>query len=136
MINRGQLFFVASVGGLYFGTSSTLAPVIFSSGLIDDVRIYNRVIQLIDRSGSLQLTFIDIRKKIFLHKELSICIHSISIGIICFHIRKHTLLIILITRITAVCYGRQVLSCLPGHQNNVTKIKEKSNEQTITHNGD
>ncbi|MHC4119032.1 MAG: LamG-like jellyroll fold domain-containing protein [Planctomycetota bacterium] len=31
-------------GGLYFGTSSTLAPGTFFSGLIDDVRIYNRAL--------------------------------------------------------------------------------------------
>jgi hypothetical protein len=31
-------------GGLYFGVSHTLAPKTFFSGLIDDVRIYNRVI--------------------------------------------------------------------------------------------
>lgn len=31
-------------GGLYFGTSSTLAPNTFFSGLIDDIRIYNRVV--------------------------------------------------------------------------------------------
>ena len=31
-------------GGLYFGASSTLAPDSFFSGLIDDVRIYNRAV--------------------------------------------------------------------------------------------
>jgi hypothetical protein len=31
-------------GGLYFGVGSTLATGTFFSGLIDDVRIYNRVI--------------------------------------------------------------------------------------------
>ena len=31
-------------GGLYLGAGSTLAPVTFFSGLIDDVRIYNRVV--------------------------------------------------------------------------------------------
>jgi hypothetical protein len=31
-------------GGLYFGVGSTLAPGTFFSGLIDDVRIYNRVV--------------------------------------------------------------------------------------------
>jgi hypothetical protein len=31
-------------GGLYFGTGSTLAPASFFSGLIDDIRIYNRVV--------------------------------------------------------------------------------------------
>ena len=31
-------------GGLYFGVGSTLAPDTFFSGLIDDVRIYNRVV--------------------------------------------------------------------------------------------
>lgn len=31
-------------GGLYFGAGSTLAPGTFFSGLIDDVRIYNRVV--------------------------------------------------------------------------------------------
>ncbi len=30
--------------GLYFGTGSTLAPSTFFSGLIDDIRIYNRVV--------------------------------------------------------------------------------------------
>ena len=33
-----------SSNGLYFGVSSTLAPNTFWSGLIDDIRIYNRVI--------------------------------------------------------------------------------------------
>lgn len=32
-------------GGLYFGVGSTLAPDTFFSGLIDDVRIYNRAIK-------------------------------------------------------------------------------------------
>jgi hypothetical protein len=31
-------------GGLYFGTGSTLAPGTFFSGLIDDIRIYNRAV--------------------------------------------------------------------------------------------
>ena len=31
-------------GGLYFGAGSTLAPDSFFSGLIDDIRIYNRVV--------------------------------------------------------------------------------------------
>ena len=31
-------------GGLYFGARSTLAPGSFFSGLIDDIRIYNRVV--------------------------------------------------------------------------------------------
>ena len=31
-------------GGLYFGADSTLTPGSFFSGLIDDVRIYNRVV--------------------------------------------------------------------------------------------
>ncbi len=31
-------------GGLYFGAGSTLAPGTFFSGLIDDVRIYNRAV--------------------------------------------------------------------------------------------
>lgn len=31
-------------GGLYFGTGSTLAPGSFFSGLIDDIRIYNRIV--------------------------------------------------------------------------------------------
>ncbi len=31
-------------GGLYFGVGSTLAPSTFFSGLIDDIRIYNRVV--------------------------------------------------------------------------------------------
>jgi hypothetical protein len=33
-----------SEGGLYFGTGSDLIAGTFFSGLIDDVRIYNRVI--------------------------------------------------------------------------------------------
>jgi N-acetylneuraminic acid mutarotase len=33
-------------GGLYFGAGSTLAPDSFFSGLIDDIRIYNRVVSL------------------------------------------------------------------------------------------
>ncbi len=32
-------------GGLYFGVGSTLAPGTFFSGLIDDVRIYNRAVK-------------------------------------------------------------------------------------------
>jgi N-acetylneuraminic acid mutarotase len=32
-------------GGLYLGAGSTLAPSTFWSGLVDDVRIYNRVVQ-------------------------------------------------------------------------------------------
>jgi Tol biopolymer transport system component len=31
-------------GGLYFGAGNTLAPCTFFSGLIDDIRIYNRVV--------------------------------------------------------------------------------------------
>ncbi|MHC4440156.1 MAG: LamG-like jellyroll fold domain-containing protein, partial [Planctomycetota bacterium] len=33
-----------SNGGLFFGVGSTLAPGTSFSGLIDDVRIYNRVV--------------------------------------------------------------------------------------------
>jgi len=33
-----------SDGGLYFGVGSTLVPGTFFSGLIDDIRIYNRVV--------------------------------------------------------------------------------------------
>ena len=33
-----------SSGGLYFGVGSDLAPGTFFSGLIDDIRIYNRVV--------------------------------------------------------------------------------------------
>jgi len=33
-----------SVGGLYIGTGKNLAAASFWSGLIDDVRIYNRVV--------------------------------------------------------------------------------------------
>jgi len=36
---------VGSDGGLYFGAGSTFAPGTFFSGLIDDVRIYNRAVQ-------------------------------------------------------------------------------------------
>ncbi|MBL7187073.1 MAG: hypothetical protein ISS70_12205 [Phycisphaerae bacterium] len=32
-------------GGLYFGVGSTLAPGTYFSGLIDDVRIYNRAVK-------------------------------------------------------------------------------------------
>ena len=32
-------------GGLHFGVGSTLAPGIFFSGLIDDIRIYNRAVR-------------------------------------------------------------------------------------------
>ena len=35
----------ASSNGLYFGTGSTFAPGTFFSGLIDDVRIYNRAVE-------------------------------------------------------------------------------------------
>ena len=31
-------------GGIYFGVGSTLAPGTFFSGLIDDIRIYNRAV--------------------------------------------------------------------------------------------
>ena len=34
-----------SDGGLYFGVGSTLTPGTFFSGLIDDVRIYNRAVR-------------------------------------------------------------------------------------------
>jgi hypothetical protein len=34
----------SSTGGLYIGTGSTLAPGSFWCGLIDDIRIYNRVV--------------------------------------------------------------------------------------------
>jgi hypothetical protein len=33
-----------AVKGLYFGAGSTLAPSTFWSGLIDDVRIYDRAV--------------------------------------------------------------------------------------------
>ena len=33
-----------STGVLYIGAGNTLAPGIFFSGMIDDVRIYNRVV--------------------------------------------------------------------------------------------
>ena len=36
---------VGSDGGLYFGAGNTFAPGTFFSGLIDDVRIYNRAVQ-------------------------------------------------------------------------------------------
>jgi hypothetical protein len=34
----------ASANGLYIGTGTSMEPGSFSSGLIDDVRIYNRAI--------------------------------------------------------------------------------------------
>jgi len=34
----------SSEGGLYFGAGSTLAPESFFSGMIDDIRIYNRIV--------------------------------------------------------------------------------------------
>lgn len=34
----------SSESGLYFGVSNTLAPNTFWSGLIDDIRIYNRAV--------------------------------------------------------------------------------------------
>ena len=34
----------SSEGGVYFGVGSTLAPSTFWSGLIDDVRIYDRAV--------------------------------------------------------------------------------------------
>jgi hypothetical protein len=40
-----QASLVASAGGLYLGVGSTLAPGTFWSGLIDDVRIYNRAVK-------------------------------------------------------------------------------------------
>jgi hypothetical protein len=39
-----QTSLVASAGGLYLGAGSTLAPGSFWSGLIDDVRIYERAV--------------------------------------------------------------------------------------------
>ena len=33
-----------SVNGLYFGTDKTMEPGTFFSGLIDDIRIYNRAV--------------------------------------------------------------------------------------------
>jgi len=39
-----HLLLESSEGGLYFGADSTLEPASFFSGLIDDVRIYNRAI--------------------------------------------------------------------------------------------
>jgi hypothetical protein len=35
----------ASAGGLYIGAGMNLAPGSFWSGLIDDVRVYNRAVQ-------------------------------------------------------------------------------------------
>lgn len=35
----------ASTGGLYLGAGSTLAPGTYWAGLIDDVRIYNRIVR-------------------------------------------------------------------------------------------
>jgi hypothetical protein len=47
--NDGHAICVArlesAIGGLYFGTGSALAPETFFSGLIDDVRIYNRAVK-------------------------------------------------------------------------------------------
>jgi len=40
-----QSSLAASGGGLYIGAGSTLAPGTFWSGLIDDVRIYNRAVK-------------------------------------------------------------------------------------------
>ena len=40
-----QTSLAASAGGLYIGAGSALAPGTFWSGLIDDVRIYNRVVK-------------------------------------------------------------------------------------------
>jgi len=40
-----HLAFVSSEGGLYLGTGSTMQPGSFFSGLIDDVRIYNRAVK-------------------------------------------------------------------------------------------
>ncbi|MCU0917178.1 MAG: LamG domain-containing protein [Planctomycetes bacterium] len=40
-----QASLAASAGGLYLGVGSTLAPGTFWSGLIDDVRIYDRAVQ-------------------------------------------------------------------------------------------
>jgi len=39
-----QTGLAGSAGGLYLGAGSTLAPGNFWSGLIDDVRIYNRAV--------------------------------------------------------------------------------------------
>ena len=35
----------ASAGGLYIGTGNAMAPGTYFSGLIDDIRIYNRAIR-------------------------------------------------------------------------------------------
>ncbi|MCX5645367.1 MAG: hypothetical protein NTZ17_11935 [Phycisphaerae bacterium] len=40
-----QAGLAASTRGLYIGAGNTLAPRMFWSGLIDDVRIYNRVVK-------------------------------------------------------------------------------------------
>ncbi len=40
-----QATLIGSCGGLYIGAGSTLAPGTFWSGLIDDVRIYNRAVK-------------------------------------------------------------------------------------------
>jgi len=40
-----QATLIGSGGGLYIGAGSTLAPGTFWSGLIDDVRIYNRAVK-------------------------------------------------------------------------------------------
>jgi len=40
-----QTALAASVGGLYIGAGSTLAPGTFWKGLLDDVRIYNRAVK-------------------------------------------------------------------------------------------
>jgi len=40
-----QASLAASAGGLYLGVASTLAPGSYWSGLIDDVRIYDRAVK-------------------------------------------------------------------------------------------
>jgi len=45
-LDAAPLFGLENVeGGLHFGTGSALAPSTFFSGLIDDIRIYNRAVR-------------------------------------------------------------------------------------------
>jgi hypothetical protein len=39
-----QLGLKSSANGLYIGTGNAMAPGTYFSGLIDDVRIYNRIV--------------------------------------------------------------------------------------------